>query len=136
MKPKQLLETHKGDPLAAAADCETAVTAILETVYPEVHINRYDIQNTNDIVSATIAHLGADGAEKWGRAVRYIVLWADLSDKDKLSFTSFARYWQYMKIIFETADLGSFAHVTRVVNATDRERLAACIVALVMEVEK
>lgn len=109
MTPKQLLEAHGGDPMAAVDnDRDECVLAIWESTGKK-------LQQSN--VEATIAHLGEDGAEKWGQALMAV-----------LKLDPFGDMW---------CEIRELRHeeITRIANATDRERLAACIVALA-EVER
>ena len=124
MTPKELLEKHGGDPLAAAGRVATVKTVICEALWPDVHTNRYSWPAVPDLVDAVIADLGEDGAEKWGRALWAVVLWAGLDTR----FT-FAEFWELYKP-FNALHFDGFTQITRIANASDRERLAACIVAL------
>ena len=123
MTPKELLEKHGGDPLAATVGTE--YYDVLKAVLPtEQWDEAHGAMGVFTFVRKTIAHLGEDGAEKWGRALWAVVLWAGLDTR----FT-FAEFWELYKP-FNALHLDGFTQITRIANATDRERLAACIVAL------
>ena len=107
MTPKELLEKHNGDPLAAVHTSGSRVR-VMETIRRAVRAQI--VFDAKDAVTKTIAHLGEDGAEKWGRALMGV-----------LGHLSFVQYG-FEELVGD--------EITRIANATDRERLAACVVAL------
>ena len=113
MTPRQLLEKHNGDPLAAADDYD-GIMELNVSFKETIDLLPYPWP-IDGFVEATIAHLGEDGAEKWGRALRQVL---QIGGRPK-----FGRY--PIKLL----------DFTRIANATARERLAACLVALA-EVER
>lgn len=121
MTPKELLEKHGGDPLAAA----DALAGEVEYInWPNEQILEAfgswlaGFACLRETVDLIIAHLGEDGAEKCGKALAAIVVPNTLMLPVPVSAPN------------RLEPILSFTQVTRIANATDRERLAACIVAL------
>lgn len=112
MTPKQLLEAHGGDPLAAADALinKESTVDVGKGTRMESSLEGFIASGSTGLLWAfveyVIAHLCEDGAEKWGAALLGILGFAD-------------RWWELRH-----------SAVTRIANATDRERLAACLVAL------
>ena len=124
MTPKKLLEKHNGDPLAATVGTE--YYDVLKAVLPKEQWDEaHGAMSVSTFVRKTLAHLGKDGGEKWGRVLLAII--ACLLTGTPIDVFS-ADFALLRHTPIEPTVTG--ADVTRIANATDRERLAACIVAL------
>lgn len=115
MTPKEILEEYNNDPLMMVSITESLLY-VTQAIRIAVGAKRF--VGTCDAVTRTIDHLGANGAEKWGNALLKIVvpkvpmLPVPVSAPNRLE------------------PILNCRQITRIANASNRERLIACIVVL------